>query len=1205
MNVSSIKLTLCLALLTVTAALTRAEQLPIKVYTTADGLGHTRVKQIVRDEHGFLWFCTSGGLSRFDGAHFANFGLAQGLPFPSLNDLLQTSQGIYWLASNGGGIIRFTLDGGLQPLTEAAAQARFKTFRLSEDAAANRVNLLYRDPAGAVWAGTDGGLFHMTETGGEAHFQRVPLNLPGHPELVVQINALHADRAGRLWIGSRYGLLCRMPDGRIVQYPIEAEADTDSIYALLSDAEDRLWIGHRLGLFVFTPSPNLRSQATSMADAQCGKLGVCVDPTLSALLHTPHSTSHALQPGEARWFNESDGLRDPMVTGMLAASDGRLWVAMSRGGLAVIEHGSLSFPVTDRRLFEIQIGQVAEDGEGNLWLATLASGVRKLARHGFTTYRAEDGLGRGIGNFIESPTGEFYVTSEAWRISRYDGRSFVTIKPKLPPSLNESGWRYTKNILQDHTGQWWLATQTGLYRFPAVRRLEELAFTSPSALYTRRDGLADENLTRLYEDARGDLWIASFAPSEEVVTRWERTTGKFYRYSARDGLTPFNAVLAFAEDKTGQLWLAFREGGLARYRDGRFRYFSAADGLPGGGIESLYCDPSGRLWFTVAQTGVLRLDDPQADPLRPVVYTRQQGLSSDLFTRLTGDAEGRIYIGTSNGIDRLDPVTGEIKRYTTGDGLANVDLTSAYRDRQGTLWFGSTNGLMHFVPQPDHQPVPPPVLITGLRVAGIERLVSALGATALTLPALGPDQNQLSIEYTGMGFAPGEALRFEYRLEGADRDWSAPGDLRTINFSSLAPGSYRFAVRAVNAAGLRSPTPATVKFRIPPPFWRSWWFIALCALSLTGVTLAFVRARAMRMRVLSESETRFRTLAETASDAIITIDHQGIIVFVNPTTEKIFGYSAAEMTGQDLTMLMPEYLRHLHRGGFERYQQTGQRHISWHTVELPGLHRDGHEIPLELSFGEFTSQEKRYFTGIARDITERKQAAKALQQSREERLRELERVRRRIATDLHDDIGSSLTQISILSEVLHQRLGDNEAATEPLQMIAGASRELVDSMSDIVWAINPQKDHLRDLMQRMRRFAADSFTARNIRFQLRLPVENDENADLPMGANLRREVFLIFKEGVNNMVKHSGCTEADIELGITEGELHLRLTDNGRGFDLTRESDGHGLVSMLDRAKGIGAKFQITSALGAGTTITLSIELEANSMTGRFRNLTT
>lgn len=115
-----------------------------------------------------------------------------------------------------------------------------------------------------------------------------------------------------------------------------------------------------------------------------------------------------------------------------------------------------------------------------------------------------------------------------------------------------------------------------------------------------------------------------------------------------------------------------------------------------------------------------------------------------------------------------------------------------------------------------------------------------------------------------------------------------------------------------------------------------------------------------------------RIIAETASDAIITIDRNSRMVFVNRAATKIFGYLPEEMIGHDLTMLMPEYLRHLHRAGLQNYMHTGTRHISWESVELPGLHKNGREIALELSFGEFQSEGHKYFTGVARDITRRK-----------------------------------------------------------------------------------------------------------------------------------------------------------------------------------------------------------------------------------------
>ena len=121
-----------------------------------------------------------------------------------------------------------------------------------------------------------------------------------------------------------------------------------------------------------------------------------------------------------------------------------------------------------------------------------------------------------------------------------------------------------------------------------------------------------------------------------------------------------------------------------------------------------------------------------------------------------------------------------------------------------------------------------------------------------------------------------------------------------------------------------------------------------------------------------------RVIADTASDAIITIDEHSTLLFVNRATEKIFGYSRAELLGQSLTMLMPDYLRQVHRAGLQNYIEAGERHISWEAVELPGLHKSGREIPLELSFGEFSENGRRFFTGIARDISERRRLKRRL-----------------------------------------------------------------------------------------------------------------------------------------------------------------------------------------------------------------------------------
>ncbi|HRH46542.1 MAG TPA: ATP-binding protein, partial [Pyrinomonadaceae bacterium] len=212
------------------------------------------------------------------------------------------------------------------------------------------------------------------------------------------------------------------------------------------------------------------------------------------------------------------------------------------------------------------------------------------------------------------------------------------------------------------------------------------------------------------------------------------------------------------------------------------------------------------------------------------------------------------------------------------------------------------------------------------------------------------------------------------------------------------------------------------------------------------------------------------------------------------------------------------------------------------------------------------------------------------------RLLELERIRTRIATDLHDDIGSSLSQIAILSEVVRQKVGDN-GANKPLNMIADTSRELVDSMSDIVWAINPNKDSFSDLVKRMRRFASDVLEAKDILFKFEF---SESSKNTALGADIRREVYLMFKECINNLAKHSEATNTEISILIEGNNLAVKIKDNGRGFYVPPFDEhttfegfgGNGLFNLKRRTENLGGKFQIDSEIGKGTTVSFEIPLK-------------
>ena len=186
---------------------------------------------------------------------------------------------------------------------------------------------------------------------------------------------------------------------------------------------------------------------------------------------------------------------------------------------------------------------------------------------------------------------------------------------------------------------------------------------------------------------------------------------------------------------------------------------------------------------------------------------------------------------------------------------------------------------------------------------------------------------------------------------------------------------------------------------------------------------------------------------------------------------------------------------------------------------------------------------------------------------------------------MHDDIGASLSQVALLSEVVGQRIDGDARVRAPLEQIGGISRQLVESMSDIVWSINPNRDTVADLKQRMRAFASDVLPARQITFEFRARGDGHE---LKLGAEARRQVYLIFKESVNNIVRHAEASKAEIDFRMEHGWLVLRVSDNGKGFAGESKFGGHGLDSMAGRARKLGEECRVESG-ASGTTVTLRV----------------
>jgi ligand-binding sensor domain-containing protein/signal transduction histidine kinase len=796
----------------------RAEQLPVKRYTKADGLAGNRVQCIFRDSHGFLWFGTTEGLSRFDGYQFTNFTSAQGLPSSNVNQIIETQSGVYWLAT-GAGPCRF------DPARRGSS-SRFTPSPLDRRAA----TALVEDRSGAIWCGTSSGLFRLPSGG--AAFEPINIGMllePGNEDAIV--SALLEDSQGVLWVGTGGALYRRAPDGRTRRYTVGNGLPTPFgfIEALLEDREGQIWIATRRGVWRTLPRPPLD------------------------------------RPPIAKVYGTHDGIQGAAwISSLLEASDGKLWAG--GGGLNLFTAGQDSQGASFRAYTTahgLSVGNVealAEDRAGNLWAGTDGNGVMKITRNGFVRFTEHDGVSvHEFYSMFESRRGELCAVVGAGprRIfAWFDGRRFVPVRPAFPASLTDPGWGIAQVALQDQAGEWWLATGQGLCRFPRTASAAGLANLRPKAIYTTRDGLSGNSIFRIFEDSRGDIWIGAIQQGEGL-TCWDRATNKLHVIPELR-----EAPTAFAEDRGGNVWVGSFHGSLGRIRQGRW---SAIAGFgPGltGMVSSIHLDRAGRLWVGTNGPGLFRFDDP--DGLQPVAarYTTAEGLSSIRIAGITEDQQGRIWVSTAPGVDCLDLSTHgmpRIQHYSPADGLAEGEGTFAFCDRSGALWFATQHGVSRLVPDAQDPQPSPPVWVTGVRLGGVPYPVSDLGETQLRLPDLRPSQNQVEIEFGGLQFAAGETLRYQFGMEGGDLEWGPLAVGRSVNYAGLRPGRYRFRVRAINSAGVASAQPATVTFLILPPFWQRWWFMALLALGASGAIFALHRNRVARLLELERIRNRIAT----------------------------------------------------------------------------------------------------------------------------------------------------------------------------------------------------------------------------------------------------------------------------------------------------------------------------------------------------------
>ncbi|MCP4660659.1 MAG: response regulator, partial [bacterium] len=422
------------------------------------------------------------------------------------------------------------------------------------------------------------------------------------------------------------------------------------------------------------------------------------------------------------------------------------------------------------------------------------------------------------------------------------------------------------SILADRRGGIWLTTVGGGVTFYDGRRFKH---------YRSDAGLAGNRVFSVIEDRRGILWFSTWG---DGISRFDGTA--FTNFSERDGLASDTVYSAY-EDRGGRLWFSTREGISRWEEDGTFTSFTISEGHVRSRVNAVAEDHLGRLWLAT-KDGLSIFDGRSFE-----VLSRRDGLSSDTIYLIIADRRGRLWAGSEHGLDRIELDAGgavaSIRHFGRAEGFLGIETNqnAVLEDRAGHLWFG-TRGLTRYDPSEERpDPQPPKIHITDLRLffeptdwSDVAGGTSGWHGLPVRL-ALPHDQNHLQFRFLGISQGLAESVRYQYRLEGLDRDWSPETESRQAVYSSLPPGRYSFAVRARTGAGSWS-EPAKFRFVVRPPFWATYWFLALAAVIAGGAVVGGFKAKTAHLRVearrleekvswrtreLYASEQRYRQLA--------------------------------------------------------------------------------------------------------------------------------------------------------------------------------------------------------------------------------------------------------------------------------------------------------------------------------------------------------
>jgi ligand-binding sensor domain-containing protein/signal transduction histidine kinase len=751
-----------------------------------------------------------------------------GLPEETVQAFAQTPDHYLWIGTSGG-LVRF--DGEQLVVFNRESTPAFHD---------NSVFCLATARDGSLWIGTDGsGVLHYKDRVFRAYTARDGL-ANGF------VRALFEDHAGVIWAGTDNGLY-RLRNDRMERVDGVNGVPALAVHAIREDRRGRLWVGGSTLVLLDggaayeyrLPGEASANRIKSILAASDGTVWV---GTVSGV-----QLSRGERDGRPAEFVKRRGVAGT-VRVLREDGAGTIWMGTIGGGILRWRDGRMSRMSAPQVLPSNAVLSLFEDSEANLWVGT-QTGMLRLSRTALSMVPLAATADSDFSTVSQDPDGRLWIASTF--LYRFDGQRAVPFQ--FPGELAHL---HVRNVLKARDGAYWVGTDGhGLFR------LRNGAATH----YTTARGLINNFIRAVLEARDGSLWIGT----DEGLSHWH--DGGFTNYEVRDGLSYFS-IRALLEDRNGDVWIG-TERGVSRIRNGRFVSDAVSERLRNEKVWALHEDVSGGLWIGTRGGGLFRWKQGRLD-----VLTTARGLASNSIYHILETKDGTFWMSGPNGISSvsradLDRLAGDpsfapaVTLYGVSDGMATTQMHGGTQpagclSASGEIWFPSNKGPVRILPEEA-------VMRRGAPPTVIESVVADGHAVnpqeTLELP---PGAGKLEVHYGAVRLSSQERVRFRYKLEGFDPDWTDAAARRVAYYTNLPPGPYRFRVVAFDMSAPSRTAEASLAINWHPHFYRRAWFLLAVLAGLLAAALAAYRLhlgniRAKFRAVLDERGRLAREMHDT------------------------------------------------------------------------------------------------------------------------------------------------------------------------------------------------------------------------------------------------------------------------------------------------------------------------------------------------------